>query len=391
MREESGRTARKALLGALIGLVATIAALSLAVPGLLDGLEGRTWDWRVRLLARPGPASDRIALILLDQQSLDWAAAENALPWPWPRETYALVADFCRRGGARALAFDVLFTEASGYGVWDDESFTSAVAENGRVAAAVFLSREEGGTRSWPEDVPEPPLSVSGLDAWLEQGGDKSRDALELDYATFPIPELTASARVLANVHQTADPDGVYRRGQPFNLFDGRPLPSLALGTYLAGNPGAHELRIEGGRLLVDGRTVPVDSRGRVLLRYRGPSQTHEAYGAAAVLQSELRLLEGADPPLDPEVLKDRYVFFGFTAPGLFDLRPSPVAGTYPGVEINATMLDNLLSGDFMRPLPWASAALLILLLSVGAGLAGSVAFSAGRAALAYVIFLPLA
>jgi len=384
-------SARRALLGALIGLAAAAVALALALPGLLDGLEGRTWDWRVRLLARPGPATERIALILLDQKSLDWAAEENALSWPWPRETYALVADFCRRAGAKTLAFDVLFTEASAYGLWDDERFGSAVAENGRVAVAVYLSREEGGTQSWPADVPEPELSVAGLQRWLEESGAKGRGALQLGHATFPIPELTASAEVLANVHQVADADGVFRRGQLFNLFDGRPLPSLALGAYLAGNPGDHTIEIDDGRLIIDGRRMPIDPRARLLLRYRGPSQTHAAYNAAAVLRSELRLLEGGEPEIDPGALKDRYVIFGFTAPGLYDLRPSPVAGTYPGLEINATMLDNLLSGDFMRPLPWPAAAVLILILAVGAGLVGSAVSTAGRSALVYVIFLPLA
>jgi adenylate cyclase len=391
MGESFNRSLRKALLGALIGLAAAAAALALAIPGLLDGLEGRTWDWRARLLARPGPATEQIVLIFLDQKSLDWAAEENALSWPWPRETYALVADFCRRAGAKALAFDVLFTEASGYGLWDDERFASAVAENGRVVAAVYLSREEAGTQSWPADVPRPDLAVQGLPRWLEDSGSRGRSALSLAHATFPIPELTVAAEVLANVHQVADADGVFRRGQLFNLFDGRPLPSLALGAYLAGNPGTHTIAIDEGTLSIDGRRVPIDRRARTLLRYRGPSQTHEAYNAAAVIRSELRLLEGAEPEVDPSLLEDRYVLFGFTAPGLYDLRPSPVSGTYPGVEINATMLDNLLAGDFMRPLPWLAAAALILILSLGAGLAASAVSTAGRTALIYLVFLPLA
>ena len=68
------------------------------------------------------------------------------------------------------------------------------------------------------------------------------------------------------------------------------------------------------------------------------------------ITQSELRLRAGEEPVIrDPEALRDAYVFFGFSAPGLYDLRPSPVGGVYPGVEIQATFLDNLLSGDFLR------------------------------------------
>ena len=391
MGEPRGRGSRKALQGTLIGLAAAALALALGLPGLLDSFEGATWDWRTRLLARPGKATPEIVLILLDQYSLDWGKEVNGLSWPWPRELSGLIADFCRRGEAKALAFDVMYTESSPNGPSDDESFAAAAAENGRVVGAVSLGRDRAGSARWPAGTPEPSFTVGGLERWLQDIGPRGRQALSLPYATFPIPELQAGARMLANVYQSPDQDGVYRRGQLFNLFDGRTLPSLPLGAYLAGNPGAHTARISRGSFSIDRLTAPIDARGQVLLRFRGPSQTHRAINAAAALQSELRILEGGQPTVDPGVLNDKYVFFGHTALGLYDLRPSPVAGTYPGVEIYATMLDNLLSGDFMRPLPWAAAAAVILALAVAAGLAGSYASSARSAALTYVGFLPLA
>ncbi len=391
--------ARKALQGLLVGLASGALALGLALPGLLDAFEGRTWDWRVRLLARPGPATERIALIVLDQASLDWGKEVNGLSWPWPRETYAIVADFCRRAGARALAFDVLYTEPSIYGVYDDQAFGAALAENGRVAGSLVLSQTEGAAETWPPDLPQPPLAVAGLEQRLARS-PRLKQALEFPRATFPTPELAGRARVLANTNLTPDKaDGVYRRGQLFNLFAGRAVPSLALGTWLAGEAGAGagsgaepgRLRVSRGRLEVGGQAVPVDGLGRAVLRFRGPTLTHQPFSAAEVLQSELALREGGTPKIDPAVLKDRYVFFGFNAQGLYDLRPAPVQGKYPGVEVHATMLDNLLSGDFLRLLPWAAAGALMLLLAAAAGLAASFASGAGRSALAYALFLPLA
>ncbi|MFI5367558.1 MAG: adenylate/guanylate cyclase domain-containing protein, partial [Spirochaetia bacterium] len=82
---------------------------------------------------------------------------------------------------------------------------------------------------------------------------------------------------------------------------------------------------------------------------------------------------------------------YGYSAPGLFDLKPSPMKGDYPGVEIHATMLDNLLSGDFMRPVPVSMTVLFLLLLCIAAGLSGTAVTGAGRSALIYVAFLPLA
>jgi adenylate cyclase len=110
----------------------------------------------------------------------------------------------------------------------------------------------------------------------------------------------------------------------------------------------------------------------------------------AAVIESELSLQEGKQPTIDPSFFKDTYVFFGFTAPGLFDLKSSPVDPVYPGVEVHATFLDNLLAADFMHDAPAAQVTLWTILLAV----VGAVATRLGRAAwqnvLAMVILLPL-
>ena len=73
-----------------------------------------------------------------------------------------------------------------------------------------------------------------------------------------------------------------------------------------------------------------------------------EAVSAAAVIQSELRLRDGETPPLSPEIFKDCYVFVGCSAPGLLDLRPTPVNPKCPGVVLHATFVDNLLTNSFI-------------------------------------------
>ena len=102
------------------------------------------------------------------------------------------------------------------------------------------------------------------------------------------------------------------------------------------------------------GRRIPLDGRGRMIVKYRGPSGTHEAFSAAGMIQAEMRILEGGEPAGGVNV-SGCHVVFGFSAPGLKDLRPTPMGGDYPGPEIYATVLDNLLAGDFMRDAPpWA-------------------------------------
>ncbi|PID37582.1 MAG: adenylate/guanylate cyclase domain-containing protein, partial [Proteobacteria bacterium] len=104
---------RKLLQSGLLAVTATVLVAGLVAPGALDRWENSTWDWRARMRASRAaktarPDSAAICLILMDQQSLDWGRKTNSLPWPWPREVYAPLIQFCRRGGARDLAFDVV-------------------------------------------------------------------------------------------------------------------------------------------------------------------------------------------------------------------------------------------------------------------------------------------
>ena len=317
--------------GLLIGAAAALLSLLLWSAGALEGWERTTWDLRVRLFAEPGPATGDIVLVLLDQPSLDWASETMGLPWPWPREVYGPILDFCVRGGARVAAFDVLYTEPSVYGVFDDEALGDAISRNGRFVGARFL--EIDPDRQPAEDVTE------------------------------PIPEVAAAAARLANVSDQPDDDGIFRRAGLLARVRGEtaPVPSLGVGAWLTGDDGAATDDLSARAHLAPD--------GTALLRYRGGTGAFTTYSAAAMIQSELRLVEGGEPTIDPETLRDRYVLFGFSAPGLLDLRPTPVSRVSPGVLVHATTLDNLLSDGFMRDLPAAGVIAGTVLLALLAGL----------------------
>ena len=361
-------TGGKCLQGLLVGVAGIAAALSLWAMAWLDPWEAGTWDWRTALLAKPAVSSDDIRLILLDQNSLDWALKENGLAWPWPRELYGAILNFCKRGSAQAVAFDVLYTEPSTYGHADDETFVSAVSDYGRFVGTVFLGNASGKQTSWPSQVP-PPVPITGLKKWLAE--PRGPDTV-FPRATLPILPLAEAASLLCNIHLSPDADGIYRRVKLFSVFDGKPLVSLGIGTFLAAHPG-QSVSIRPGRLTVGDTKIPIDHKGGAVLRYRGPTGTYRAFSAAAVLQSEIRIINGQTPLLDPrESFQGKYVLFGFSAPGLFDLRSAPVGGIFTGVEIHATMLDNLLADDFIQPAPIWIVIVLLICLCVGCGLAAT-------------------
>jgi adenylate cyclase len=368
----------------IIGLTAVLLAQILQSTKLLDQWEYTTWSWREKLLAEPSPYTQDIKIILLDQASLDWGASVNGLSWPWPREAYAPVIRFLQRAGAKVIAFDVLYTEASVYGVEDDQVFANAMADN-KVVLPVFLGEQAKQRASWPTTVAPGSVKIQGLEQWQKLA---YMSAVNKAHATFPIDRLANAAHLLSHVDELPDSDGVFRRASLFRVFDQQIIPSMGLAALLLGKQDS-TLSFD-GLLHFQDESIPTDDQGQVILKFRGDSGTHQAFSAAAIIQSELHLQAGEKSAIDPALFKDKYVFFGFSAPGLKDLRPTPVSGDYPGVEVHATVLDNLLAGDAVKPFPaWLAFCIALILASLASYLLIHSKRMLGLG-LAFVLFTPL-
>ncbi|MBI2441113.1 MAG: adenylate/guanylate cyclase domain-containing protein [Lentisphaerae bacterium] len=378
---------KKILQGSAIGLAAAALALSLWAWGALDRFEAKTWDWRVISLAKPSEFTDKIRLIFIDQQSLDWVNQEMALRWPWPREVYRPLLEFCRRQGAKAVVFDLLYTEPSSYGADDDHSFGAAIAQTTGFVSTVFLGHETGRTTAWPTNIPAAPIKIANLPAWLAIA---DHAGVVMPRATFPIPEVATNASLLGNVEARPDADAIFRRLSLFAVFDQQVVPALGLAAYLAAAPDK-QLAVEPDWLRLGLRRIPLDRHGATIMRFRGPSQTHQRVSAAAVIQSELKLQSGETPPItDTRIFKDCYVLVGCNAPGLLDLRPAPVGRVYTGVELHATLLDNLLAGDPLRDMPPLATAVLTLFLGILWGVATLSCRNARETCFAFIIALTI-
>lgn len=347
---------------AMVGAGAAAIALMLWSTGFLNLWEFAAWRWRVDYFAVPGAATSEIKLILLDQRSLDWGEKENGWIWPWPREVYTPIIDYCIRGGAKVIVFDMLFTEPSLYGVHDDRALSTAISRAPVFVAPLFLGRKSGDAKRWPHGVPKRlTIGLAGMDEWLAGLKAGSVKRLVMPRAKFPIPEISSTSAFLAGVSQDPDFDGIFRRSHLLKIFDGHVTPSLALAAFLTGETALEplrtgylaELKMRSECLEAGGRCIPMDETGKAILRFRGSTATYQTFSAAEVIQSELRLRAGEKPVIeDPGVLKDCYVFLGASAPGLLDLRPTPISKVSPGVEFHATTLDNLISGDFLEDTP---------------------------------------
>ncbi|MDR2517317.1 MAG: adenylate/guanylate cyclase domain-containing protein [Spirochaetaceae bacterium] len=409
-KRSGNKTIATAALTAFIGA----ASVLLNAAGAFEYLELKTYDFRVRLLAGMRRPSDDIRVVLLDQASIDWANAERGWSWPWPRKAYAEFVDYMDIGGARAVAFDVIFSEPSVYrnarqdeiidraverleqaqtlaadsgsvrqagslfrdmagalrelsSREDDASFARAAGNSGRVVQTVFFSTQSGNRAVWPEDLDKPLFNPAGFGPLLERFdlaygyGDTEGNR---PGAQFPIPPLRASAGVLGTVTGLPDSDSIIRRMKLFTLFDGRAVPGLSAAALLVSGADRNiSYDAQSGVIQWEGYRIPVDKNGASLLRFRGDidQYTYIPYHASEILSSAEQHARGEAPLYPPEDFRGKYIFFGYYAPGLFDICSTPISSVYPGMGVHITMLDNILQQDFICELPAFVPVLLIL------------------------------
>ncbi|MBQ2314706.1 MAG: CHASE2 domain-containing protein [Treponema sp.] len=297
---------------------AFVCAAALYVGGVFSFLENKSYDDRIKKTAGLFQADDSIAIVVIDQQSLDWAKEELGWSWPWPRSAYGDIVRYFNAAGATCVAFDMLYTEPSAYGAADDENFAAANREFGRTALAThFLN---GGA------------------------------------IILPVEPIKSSAGLLANVLSTSDSDGFVRRASWGHIYEGQLYPSLGISALAFDEDSAPEVEAH------------IRAGDTVRLRYTKSMDDYIPYNAKQILQSWYAYRDGIEPfpedLIEPENFEDIAVFFGVYAPGLYDICSTPVSQTYPGVGTHISLLDTVRNGTEIRQVSLPLSLLLFALLA---------------------------
>ena len=295
--------------------------------------ENITYDHRMRVSAESVRPSEEIIVVLLDQSSIDWGNKEFGWGWPWKREVYGDIVRFFEMAKAGSVTFDVMFTEPSIYGPEDDKKFAQACKDYGRTVHAIY--KNLGHFSGWQKEAPLPPISNGN-----EFGSDK---------ILFPIPEISSSAKILGNItDSSSSEDDVIRSVNSYYQYGSYFIPSMGLAALYAA-----------------GKEMPIPTEEGCYLKYQLALESYVPYSASQILQSYYAIQKGEEPLLEPELFEDTYVFFGFYAPGLFDICSTPVSSVFPGVGVHVTQLDNYLQNSFLKFIPNGFVVLIVFFMLV--------------------------
>ncbi len=358
--------------------------------GFVQALDAQLYDYRLRL-TMPQTTDERIVILDIDEKSL-----KEEGRWPWSRDRLAVLMDkLFDRYGVAIVGFDVVFAEkdeSSGLKMLQElghnqlrnvpqfqavlaqikpqleyDSLFAEKIKNRNVVLGYYLSNSaKGAPKSTSGALPEPVFKAGtfmgkpiGFVQWDSYGAN--------------LPELQKNALSAGHFNPMVETDGKVRRVPMVVEYNGAYYEALSLAmvrTLLGSVPLAPgyaavrnkdyaglewlELNVAQGSL-----RIPVDREVSTLIPYRGAQGSFRYISLTDVLHDRVPAGE----------LKNRIILVGTTAPGLMDMRSTPVSEVYPGVEIHANMISGMLDQNLKQQPPYVLGAEVVMLLLAGLAL----------------------
>ncbi len=375
----------KNLIGVAVAFCVSIFILLFYLPGLFTAFENKTGDIRFRLFSDAEKRDPDIVIIAVDEESVNFYR-DSLGTWPWPREVFGAVVDFLKVGKSKAVIFDIIFPEPDIKNPASDEALSAAVgrAEN-VVTSMVFRPGRSGAAEDYESMLQRLYLKESRS---LKVENGSGIELVDYSSVTLPYLSLLTSSSGVGATNFIADPDGPSRGTYPIFKYGGDYYPSLALLSamvVMGVDPYNTKIVIgKDGVLRADRIDIPLLEDGRMAINWHGPYMTYRYYQIGDILESILAIRDGRTPVVSPEEFSGKVVLVGVTAISLYDLRATPFSPVYPGVELNATVIDNIVNGSYVEHVPKKTTALLIFLLAF---LTASISLRVGSAAKGIISF----
>jgi adenylate cyclase len=323
------------------------------------------------------PTGGETVIVAIDEKSLSELGR-----WPWPRTTIAKLTDTLQEYGAKVVGFDIVFAEPDAnsslttvaqlskevkrVGITDsrvigmleekqkladtDAALAHSIEKAKNVTLGYFfhITKKEVAHLTEKEiAVGEKATANSRFQMVRERKGANEAPLIHAYAAQPSLPQLSEVAENSGYFNAFPDSDGVIRWSPLAIKCRDNYYTSMALALVvqyldwpmLALNLA--EFGVDGINL--DKLQIPTDESGRMLISYMGPAKTFPHYSVSDIINGRL----------PPGALKGKIALVGATATGIYDMRVTPFSAVYPGVEIHANVIDNILHGNFLIHSGW--------------------------------------
>ena len=335
-----------------------ISSIYIYFPKLPLSIDNRLRDFMFNIRGEIEPKSDSVVIIDIDEKSL-----KTLGQWPWSRDVLSKILYNLNDAKVAIIGFDIVFAEedrTSPHKIFKkldiqkenlpnfDLEFAQAIANTPTILGYQFeFADKEFILKSAP--------AIQTI--FIEKNKNIEENFLIKAKGTIlNIPILQDSSYSSGFFNNIPDDSGIIRSVPLIISYDDEIYPSLALEALRIGL-GIKRVTInydENGvrNLQLGDFIVPTDRYGRLLINFRGKEKSFKYISALDIYNNSF----------NKEEIENKIALVGTSAAALMDLRATPFESVFPGVEVHANAIDNIISQDFIYRASWMDGANIVII-----------------------------
>ncbi|WP_417324340.1 CHASE2 domain-containing protein [Halarcobacter sp.] len=359
MNKHRRKAIKKFLLYFFVSIIIAVFSSSIYIflPKLPDSIDNRLRDTLFNIRGEI-PNTDNVIIIDIDEKSLSKLGQ-----WPWQRNKITKILENLTQNEIGLIAFDIVFAEednSSPHKIFEeynikkenipnyDLEFAKTVATTPTILGYIFELEEK---EHLAQRSPEIPAII------VERNKQLGVESLIKAHGTIlNIPILQNNSYSSGFFNNIPDNSGIVRSVPLVISYDDVIYPSLSLEILRVITQtnkvvvNYDEQGIE--NISLGDLQIPTDRHGRILVNFRGKEGNFKYYSAIDIYENKI----------DKKELEGKIALIGTSAAGLLDLRATPFESIYPGVEVHANVIDNIIKGDFIYKASWIDGANITLI-----------------------------
>ena len=306
----------------------------------IDTIENRTFDLRQSILINEGTkkANQDIVIVAIDDATYEYIL-DNYGEWPLPRDTYAKIVNYLEKQNPRIIAFDLMFVKSLKSKNQADKELTEIFKKYNNVFTSMNFDNQS-------EDLRIPPNLPQKLTIDIKNNSKIDFSQLTYKNCRTIIDEIINATSNIGIINVSRSDDGILRKMPLVVKYKNDYYPQLALKVglnYLGENQTSFEIDKHSECKLGD-RKIYLDNDGSAILNWYGPAGTY----TYIPMYQLIKAVNGEKTELDYN-FSNKIIYFGTTAASLFDIKTVPTGKIYPGVEVQATSVNNIIDNNFIK------------------------------------------
>ena len=306
----------------------------------IESIESRSFDLRQNIMINGNTKkhNDNIVIVAIDDASYEYILDKYG-EWPLPRNVYANIINYLEKQHPKSIAFDLMFVKSIKSQNSADESLINAFKKYNNIYTSMNFDNQS-------EDLRKAPILPDKISINVKNNSNINFEDLTYTNCRSILSGILDATSNIGIINVSRSDDGVLRKMPVVVRYKDKYYPQLALKVgmdYI--NEKDSDITIDkDSNLKIGTRKIFLDSDGSAILNWYGGTGTYEYIPIYKLIKAA----NGGKIDLDYD-FSNKIIYFGSTAASLFDIKTVPSGKIYPGVEVQATYVNNIIDNNFIK------------------------------------------